>query len=78
MDENKSFIWDLFFKLFDTALGTVIIMVCYFAYYLTLQIKECINANEFLTGENFIMSLISLGVLVGSIITAIKKKSESK
>ena len=62
-----------FFKLFDTAVGTIIIMACYFAYYLTLEIQECLNAKEFLTGENFVMALISLGVLIGSIITAAKK-----
>jgi hypothetical protein len=73
MDTNKTFIWDLFFKLFDTAVGTIIIMACYFSYYLTLEIQECIQAKEFLTGENFVMSLISLGVLIGSIVTAVKK-----
>ena len=73
---NNNFIFELFLKLFDTAVGTIIIISCYLVYYVTGFIMNCIEAGTFIMNDNFTLCLISLAVLIGSVITVITKNNK--
>ena len=73
---NNNFIFELFLKLFDTAVGTIIIISCYLVYYVTNFVMNCIEAGMFIMNDNFTLCLVSLAVLIGSIITVITKSKQ--